>query len=358
MAITLTKKQINTLRQFIEKFLYYLTKAEFQRDQQERIKRMSYFQSELPTKLAGLAEADITQIVTQLWASEMWGNKEYLAQKVLTDNGIDKLRKELSNLLNKSIQPGNRYERWLKEIKHLGPASVTEIMCYFEPDRCGIWNRRARDAIKNLGLNDFVDPAKYRISGSEYESFNELLITIGKQLIAFGVKTKPVDLLLVDFFLFEVTNPNNATPATPRLPLTPFDHDEIRDLVKFIGINLGFDADTEVPIAPGATVDVIWRARIGNLGMVKYIFEVQKRGSVDSLILNLQKALRGHAVQKVVAVSDEPQLERIKKEIQNLSEDFRRSVGFWSVLEVQQVAENLRTVTEAIEKLGLTPRSI
>ena len=46
---------------------------------------------------------------------------------------------------------------------------------------------------------------------------------------------------------------------------------------------------------------------------VIYVFEVQTKGSVDSLILNLLKSLNNPAVQGVVAVSDKEQLERIKK---------------------------------------------
>ena len=41
------------------------------------------------------------------------------------------------------------------------------------------------------------------------------------------------------------------------------------------------------------------------MGKVIYAFEVQTHGSIDSLILNLQKATNNFAVQAIVAVSDE-----------------------------------------------------
>ena len=47
------------------------------------------------------------------------------------------------------------------------------------------------------------------------------------------------------------------------------------------------------------------------LGKVIYVFEVQSKGSIDSLILNLKKAQRNAAVQAVVAVSNEEQLAKI-----------------------------------------------
>lgn len=223
-------------------------------------------------------------------------------------------------------------------------------MCYNEPGRCGIWNRRARDAIKVLGLGSIVNLEKYRLSGAEYEAFNDLLQAIAKELVARAINANLADLLLVDFFLFEVTRQEVPTPKAEI-----FDHDEVKDLVKSIGMNLGFDVNSEVPIAHGATVDVVWRAHIGNLGSVTYVFEAHRSGSIDSLILNLQRAKSNPTVQKLVAVSDELQLERIRREISSLPEEFRRALCFWPVSDVQEVANSLKVVVESIERLGLLP---
>jgi hypothetical protein len=140
---------------------------------------------------------------------------------------------------------------------------------------------------------------------------------IGKQLKQAGIPE--VDLLLVDFFLYEVAQ-SVKVAVKPGGPLTSstikpedFDHNEVRDLLADIGTSLGFDADTEVRIAHGAQVDVVWRARIANLGLVTYVFEVHRSGSMDSLILNLQKARGASSVQKVIAVSDEAQLDQIRE---------------------------------------------
>jgi len=58
-------------------------------------------------------------------------------------------------------------------------------------------------------------------------------------------------------------------------------------------------------------------------------------------------------VQKVIAVSDEGQLEKIKSESEGLPEEFRRALEFWRVEEVQEVGENLRSAMEIINRLGL-----
>ena len=163
------------------------------------------------------------------------------------------------------------------------------------------------------------------------------------------------DLLIVDYFLYEVWRTGDITQKIEiREPEEyDFDHNEIRDFIRDIGMWLGFEAETEKIIGHGARVDVIWRAKIANLGVVTYVFEVHKSGSIDSLILNLQKAIRNPTVQKVIAVSDKKQLERIKKEIQGLSEDFIRALSFWDAYDVERTHEKLSEVIKSIEKLEL-----
>ena len=159
-------------------------------------------------------------------------------------------------------------------------------------------------------------------------------------------------MLFVDFFLYEVSG-ETIDEKPPVQVAETFDHDEVRDLIESIGGMLGFDADTEVKVAHGAKVDDVWRAKIGNLGLVTYVFEVHKSGSIDSLLLNLQKAKSSPTVQKVIAVSDERQLEQIKNEAEGLPEEFRRCLAFWRVAEVKKVSENLQSAIDVINGLGL-----
>lgn len=347
---TLTSEQKKIIKGYIQSFAKYISGDQFKKDQENRLSRISYFQRELPKKLDELSEAEIEKLVIMLWASQMWGNKQYLVQKVISDNGIEKIQHGLKILLNTSKKPADRYEQFLKEVKRLGPASVTEMLCYIQPDTCGIWNQKARQALKILGLDNYINPEKYRITGDEYETFNKVLISICEELK--NAKFENVDLLFVDYFLYEVTQTETEQLLKPKA-MEAFDHDEIRDLIQNIGVMLGFDTDTEVQIGYGAKVDVVWRARIGNLGLVTYVFEVHKSGSIDSLLLNLQKAKSSPTVQKVIAVSDEVQLEKIKRESEGLPEEFRRSLAFWQAVEVQKVGESLQSAIEIINRLGL-----
>lgn len=355
-AISLTDAQESALRRYLGKFRQYMGTPAFQADQKQRQERVAFFQQELPRRLEDFSEADVEVLLTHLWASAAWGNKAYLAQKIINDNGLQVLRDQLKHLLT-SDDPEEAYEQFLRRVKGMGPASTTEMLAYIHPDRCGIWNRRARDALQILGITDYVSTNKYSLSSQEYRTFNRLLMSIARELQAAGISD--VDLLMVDFFLYEVARTGELETAiapvekpSVREPVS-FDHDEVRELIAQIGSSLGFDISTEVKVAHGAKVDVVWRARIANLGVVTYVFEVHRSGSIDSLLLNLQKARSAPSVQKVIAVSDEHQLEQIQRECEGLPEEFRRSLRFWPVSDVIQTAEHLQRVMESVGKLGL-----
>jgi hypothetical protein len=92
-----------------------------------------------------------------------------------------------------------------------------------------------------------------------------------------------------------------------------------------------------VKVAEGSKVDTIWESTIGNMGRVIYVFEVQTKGSIDSLLLNLLKALNNPAVQGVVAVSDSLQLEKIQKQAAHVG-DLSKKLKWWDykkVIEIQ-----------------------
>jgi len=289
--------------------------------------------------------------VETLYSTAMWGNKSYLAQSIIADNGLDKLKQEFAALLDRTTAPEDRYARFVQTVKRLGPAAATEMLCYAQPEACGIWNQKARQALRILGLDAYLNVNKYQLSAAEYRTFNSLLRAIASQLEAAGIAD--VDLLLVDYFLYDVTQ-GVAEPQRPTVQ--GFDHDEMRDMIQSVGIMLGFDAATEVAVAHGARVDVVWRARIGNLGMVTYVFEVQQSGSVDSLLLNPQRAKSNPTVQRVVAVSTAGELEKIQKESQGLPAEFCKALAFWKADEVRQVSEALQSSAEIINRLGLVQK--
>ena len=354
------KKSQDSLDFYVREFLEYTKTNDFQRDLAERKEHVQFFQAQLPERLDTLSEADVEEIVNRLWAHRMWGNKAFVAQKIVEENSLEKLRANLKVLYASKDDPEKAYARFVSNVKRWGPASVTEMLTYLYPHRCGIWNRQARDGLSVLGFADTVDLKKYVLSADEYRKYNRMLQSIAKTLEKAGVPD--VDLLMVDFFLYNVAQgrkgkTRDEVEKTHELsgeePLNGFDHNEIRDIISGIGANLGFDTDTEVRIAHGAQVDVVWRARIANLGMVTYVFEVHRSGSIDSLILNLQKAYSASTVQKVVAVSDQRQLKKIEAECEGLPAQFKQALRYWDVTDIIRIADMLQQVMDSIAELGL-----
>lgn len=335
-------------------FRRFIKSLDFKKEMESREQRRKLVTNILEkSKLKNMTEIEFGEFISNLWASSMWGNKDYLVQKIIDDNGIDKIRTQFGDLLYGPDSFENRFGRFIHEIKGLGPASLTEILCLFDPHKYSIWNDKARKTLRNLRF-DSLPLNKYQISGKEYKKINETVTLIAEKLQDLGLNN--ADLLAVDYFLYEIWYMEKEKIEIKGKVIEEackFDHDEVRDFIKEIGVQLGFETDTEKSIAHGAKVDVTWRARIANLGVVTYVFEVHKKGSIDSLILNLQRALNNPTVQKIIAVSDKTQLARIREEIKTLPENFRKTLTFWEVSDAIKTHEKLSEVIQSINKLEL-----
>ena len=203
----------------------------------------------------------------------------------------------------------------------MGPATISELLTYSNPEEYVIFNKTT---ILCFGYLDIPDMPKYN-----YQYTGKKIIevcTIAKEIARELQKSdsKNYDLLAVDYFLWDEILPlaekksTEAPVSESPKPATPSEskslHDEIKEKLVAIGELLGFDSRSEVKITTGAVVDAVWEAKIGNMGKAIYVFEVQSKGSLDSLILNLKKAQSNAAVQAVVAVADEEQLAKIIRE--------------------------------------------
>jgi hypothetical protein len=350
---TMTTEQKKRIREYVSVYTTYYKSDQAAKDMQARQERLALFTPLTRDRILQMDEADILALITQLWATQFWKNQQYILDKIISSNGLEKLRKALADLLCGQAPVPDRYDRFLENIKHLGPASVTEMLSSKVPDQCAIWNDKARKALTILGFEENLPLTKYRITGAELAQFNDVCGDIADELAAAGLP-KP-DLFGVDYFLYEVAQAAPSPVVTPpkNEKEKQFDHDEIGEHLRDIGIWLGFQADTRQKISHGAEVDVLWRAQIGNLGVVTYVFEVQKGGSIDSLILNLQRARANPTVQKVIAVSDQHQLEQIRKETVGLPAEFRDALALMSVGDVETIHANLSQAMSIIEHLQL-----
>ena len=321
-----------------------------------------------------MSEEDIYDYMSQLWAMRLWSNKRYVVEKMIRENGLDKLQSELVNLIWGRDSIDARWDRFRPTIRHVGPAMMSELLCHVHPDTCMLWNRRAYVAYRHLDITG-LPRYDYQLTGKKYDQLSAYARDIGNEMRTLGATD--VDLLTVDYFLWdELQVEDTLSQIHKKGPkateergdieeieevdkldseTSQFVHNETKDKLAEIGQWLGFSADTEVKVADGSVVDTTWEATIGNMGRVIYVFEVQTKGSIDSLILNLLKSMNNPAVQGVVAVSDSVQLERIKKHasaVKGLGDQLK----YWDYREVLKVYESLQAVYEAINKLGLVPQ--
>ena len=315
----------------------------------------------------GLTESDIRKIIASLWAYNMWTNKFYAANRVLQSKDIEGIRSELRELLYGRAPFPQRYDRFSRSVRGLGPSGLTEMLAFFNPQEYGIWNDKSRKALEFLGLSNILPTRKYKITGQEYEKINKALKMIYEEIKpAFekvGIAEQRIDLTLVDLFLYYVhqhfvyQQKIIETAPDEEQEDYDFDHDEIVDKLVETGNGLGFEAVKEEQIARGARVDVIWRAKIANLGVVSYVFEVHREGSIDSLILNLQRARNDPTVQKLVVVANKTNLKKIQEEVSSLSEDFRKSLTYWEVKDVERAHNLLNELNAIMGKLELVKLS-
>ena len=130
-----------------------------------------------------------------------------------------------------------------------------------------------------------------------------------------------------------------------------FDHDEIIDKIVELGVALGYESEKEYTIAKGARVDAIWNMDLGLLGKIKYVFEVHKSGSIDSLITNLLKAKRDPNVNKLVVVADANNLDKVQREVAALPEDLKRSMVYLDVKDLEHTYELYTRFVDIMKKL-------
>lgn len=341
---------------------YQANRKQADAEWQEREKLAADVRRFTEAKLQTLNEEELFDYLAPLWAMAMWGNKHYQIDNIIEANGMPLLRAQFSNLIYGSAPLTTRWDEFRSKVKGVGPAVMSELLCKTFPDQYLIWNRKAYVGFKLLEVSD-IPRYEARLNGKRYE----YLSSQGREMVAyakqngFGVVK---DMFMLNSFIWqelkpeeevtvvEVDAPEELLPKNKKE--AQFIHNDIRDKVADIGRSLGFHADVECKVADGAIVDAVWEVTIGNMGRVIYVFEVQTSGSIDSLILNLMKAKNNKAVQGIVAVTDQKQIEKVKREIAALP--IKDEVKFWDYTEVLRVYESLQFVNESINNLELVAK--
>ena len=331
----------------------------------EREERKAYYQSWTKERIKTMNEDEFVEYIGKLWSMIVWGNKKYIANKIIETNGFENIKNMLIDLLYGTEPIEERWDKFYNSKTRLGASSMSELLSYINPNEYVICNKVTCDCFRWLEVEN-VPKYNYQYTGAVYKNLCGVAKQIQKEMTSNGIEN--VDLLIMDYMFWDVIYPiikregiNTTTPdVVEEIPLEKdekqFVHDDIKEQLVRIGEWLGFESKSEVKIADGAKVDVVWEAQIGNMGKVIYVFEVQTHGSIDSLILNLQKSMNNAAVQAIVAVSDEAQIEKIKREAKGIH-SIETKLKTWDYLEVIEMHNCLERSNEIINNLKLVPDS-
>ena len=285
-------------------------------------------------------------------------------KKIINDNGFVYLKEQFAELLFGEYDFIERWDNFSYNVKGVGGATMSELLTYVNPNRFAIMNNISIGCLAYLEVEG-LPKYNYQHTGEKYLYICEKTKEIAAELVAGGIDD--ADLLVADYFFWDEIMPLANNKATSSSTNKESDnacaskeqkksfHTELKECIVAIGELLGFESSSEVKVAEGAVVDAVWEAKIGNMGKCIYVFEVQSKGSIDSLILNLKKAQSNAAVQAVVAVSDEAQLEKILIESKGVIEE--GALRIWEADDVIAVYEALVRAHESINNLALVPDS-
>ena len=95
----MTADQKKRIRDFIPVYTAYCKSDQAAKDIQARYDRLSLFTPLTMDRILQMDEADILALITQLWATQFWKNQQYILDRIISSNGLEKLRKALADLL-------------------------------------------------------------------------------------------------------------------------------------------------------------------------------------------------------------------------------------------------------------------
>ena len=91
--------------------------AYYEENWAERKERKEYYQSFTKDKLISMTEEEFLEYISKLWSMLIWGNKKYIVDKLIADNGFTSLKKQLAELIYGTTPVEKRWDIFLKSVK-------------------------------------------------------------------------------------------------------------------------------------------------------------------------------------------------------------------------------------------------
>jgi len=325
--------------------------------QAERQQRLAWFRTHLnKNQILRLDALRFAQLVKDLWAVNVWKNKDYKVAQLLKDNGLDRIRRSLAELL---YGPGEIEERWdafRSSIKGFGPSSISEILVFHDPERYALINSPLY-----MVLPKFQLPLPRVNTGSSYKRALKQISKVRDVLLDNGVSQ--ADFLMTDFFIYYLLKyQQQSAPVTPTPKIRS--HEAAEAALLTIGKLLGYDTYTpdasrthegrklgelatlaELPeftnkkiMESAKNIDVVWMKE----EWPEYFFEVEHTTGVTSGLLRIYQASRTGA--KLFIIGPSELLRKFEREIEKAP--FRAIKEKYRFRSYEQLEEMYATVSE------------
>lgn len=256
-----------TTKNYIKQYLKWREEQK-EKELAERERRVSWYKKKMGSsgKIRNFSENDLHELVGKLWALEFWHNKAYKVNKLIEDNGLDKIKSSLINLLYFDQAIAKRWDDFRKSIKGLGPSSLSEILTLIFPDQYGIMNMKPLTVLPYLGFlteRETKNISYGYTSGSDYEKFMQALQKVKNELKNNGLPE--ADFIDVDFFIWYLFEhvfalkfkrdkrktirsalgireiAKSETSVIPQKPKIVTNHSEAESILLKLGQILGYD---------------------------------------------------------------------------------------------------------------------
>lgn len=182
------------VQQKIEEYLANLDKENSELELEEREEKKKFYQGYSKEKILNMTEEELDNYIKKLWMY----NPFHISLKRIKENGFDKVKQGFAYLLYGDDDLASRWNTVYKDLKGVGPSMMSELLAHIYPYECIVFNATTRKAYSRFGI-------KYsnKNDGKSYLEVCEYGKEIGSMISE--KSDKPCDLLLVDYFLYEVS---------------------------------------------------------------------------------------------------------------------------------------------------------
>ncbi len=207
----LTEEQKQTLKKYIDKYLGVINAKEWQDSLREHKEHSKFFSEKLSKEnIDKITELDFREMYKMLWASQIWGNKDwYINNRLLGPNDLQNIKSALKNLLYGEDAIDQRIDKFRNQIHGFGIAAISEILNSVFPEKYCLWNSKPKTVLPYLRINLLPDKFfKYNIlDGEEYLQCLEVLTLIKNEMSNFGFKTPSfIDLECLFWYIFSTAD--------------------------------------------------------------------------------------------------------------------------------------------------------